>query len=1121
MTRPSATAREECLAKARLVDDDVTLARLFQPVAKDLEKHEQEEIRQLRGLSAAQPWLELETGWRTVILADAGAGKTFEMQRRATALRETGKDAFFLRIENLVDGIESALEIGTPEALSDWLEGEAEGWFFLDSVDEARLESPVAFEKALRAFASRLGPSLHRAHVLVSSRPYAWRPRLDRELIERLLPFRADQSSSETIENGHDAEDQAKEDLGSPKVWWLQPLNREDIRFFALQRGAQDVDLFLDAIERASLWSLAERPFDLDDLIGAWKDGRPFTSRLEVLREGIARRLQEIHPDRDERQPLALDRALDGARRLAAAILLSGEAGIRVPEGQFNRLGLDAEQALTGWDRKEVQALLARGIFNDAIYGIVRMRHREVRELLAAEWFAERLQSGRPRGPVEDLIFAERYGEQVIRPRLRPILPWLILLDDRVRDRALAIAPEIAVESGDAARLPLVVRRRILYEMVERIVRNEDDRSGRDNAAIARIAEPDLADDARALIERHLDNGDAIFFLGRLVWQGRMASCLAPLETIACDPARDTYARFASVRAVATLGGSDRRNALWARLNDLPGPLDRHLLAELVAEADADRASLKLVLASLPRLAPYEAYETTGLREALHDWIDKFDASRAQDAELLAYFVEQLASNLAERPHIEAEGCGVSEEHAWLMPVALHAIELLVQARSDCVFAAAAMWVLVQAPVLQAWGVGGRDERRSNVSALVRSWPDLNDALFWASVKAKREELAGRGEALQDDWPVSWDSPFWELAIDAFPRVISWSESRDQLDDRRIALSRALRILKWEDNRPELLLQIEKAVAGDVDLKEELARAIDPAPDPALEARLRRQAQLESNRITQTQIAEAERRDFETRLRAAPDLVRNAPENEIGEISIEQARLLALVQESSGRRSIAAGWQCLISSFGDAVANAWREAAISFWRKYDVPLASQGQKVGFASRRRAFALAGMAMEAEVDPNLDFLQNDELARRAFRHLARGLVVAPDLFERFYRARPDIGCAAAWAQVKWELRTTSLDTQGVGFLQDVVNRAPWLHADLADLIYGWLEKQDASVRANLRGALRLLKTGGTPSARLASLAEQNFAGDVPDGRDQTGTLFGSTRTRVQAPMLSGLR
>lgn len=131
----------------------------------------------------------------------------------------------------------------------------------------------------------------------------------------------------------------------------------------------------------------------------------------------------------------------------------------------------------------------------------------------------------------------------------------------------LAIKPEIAVEGGDPAVLPLSERRKLLADIVHRIVTDDDDRGARDNSAIARIAQPDLEDDVIDLIERFGADDDAIFFLGRLVWQGEMSRCVAPLLEIATDPLRGKYARIASTRAFMTCGTEEQKLLLWRALN--------------------------------------------------------------------------------------------------------------------------------------------------------------------------------------------------------------------------------------------------------------------------------------------------------------------------------------------------------------------------------------------------------------------------------------------------------------------------------------------------------------------------------------------------------------------------
>src|SRR5688572_17580418 len=86
-------------------------------------------------------WNELTKEIRVVILSEAGSGKTSEMMQTAVRIAESGKFSFFLRLENLADAFDP-FELGDWNRVDDWLNSTDPGWFFLDSVDEARLGDP-------------------------------------------------------------------------------------------------------------------------------------------------------------------------------------------------------------------------------------------------------------------------------------------------------------------------------------------------------------------------------------------------------------------------------------------------------------------------------------------------------------------------------------------------------------------------------------------------------------------------------------------------------------------------------------------------------------------------------------------------------------------------------------------------------------------------------------------------------------------------------------------------------------------------------------------------------------------------------------------------------------------
>ena len=511
------------------MENYIPLNRQFASVPRDQEEAEENEILSAWGHIKPDTWDVLDQKFRCVVLAEAGAGKTEEFRQHARALERIGKPAFFIRIEDIEADFYNAFEIGEEDQFRNWLQSAQEGWFFLDSVDEAKLENPGFFRKALCRFASGIKNGAHRAHIYISSRPYAWRPKEDRRLLDEIL-FLPEESKEET-----DVQDEDETPQSALTIYIMRHLDKERIRRFCEARSAQDIDRLLQEIDRAGLWSLAERPFDLEGVLAKWDEDRVLGGRLEMLRHNIDKRLREEHnTDRAWRQPLNFERAKEGARRLAAAVVLSGRPGIDVPGGDPVKAGIDAESVLADWAPQEVRALLERGLFNDIIYGAVRFRHRDVKELLAAEWFYGFLASGNSRFSVEALFFREQYGEKIICPRLRPVLSWLVLFDDKVRQRVLGILPEVAVESGDPSRLPLAERQTILSDVVRRIVSNEDDRTARYNDAIARIANSDLSEKAMQLIDRYGDNDDAIFYLGRLVWLGEMKSCVAFRSGVVC-----------------------------------------------------------------------------------------------------------------------------------------------------------------------------------------------------------------------------------------------------------------------------------------------------------------------------------------------------------------------------------------------------------------------------------------------------------------------------------------------------------------------------------------------------------------------------------------------------------
>ena len=1068
----------------------IELNRQFSLVSKNQDDAENNEMMIAWGYSKPFTWKEVEKEYRCVILAEAGSGKTEELRQRAAFLSNQSKPSFFIRIEDIESDFYDAFEIGEEKTFTEWLESEREAWFFLDSVDEARLESPRAFEKAIRKFAKGIKAGSHRAHIIISSRPYAWRPNDDKRLLDAELFF------PDTMSEKSNSLSKASQINSALKLYGMRPLDEERIRCFCNERGMSNVRGFLREVEKTNLWGLAERPFDLEGMICKWNDDKTLGGRLELLSHNIEKRLSEDHNvDRCQRQFLNLDQARKGGRRLAAAVVLTGKAGLNVADSNPLKPGIEPHKVLSDWGALDVNALLERGIFNDVLYGVVRFRHREIRELLAAEWFKELLDIGGPRRDVESLFFKESYGEKIIVPRLRHILPWLILFDEGVRDKALSISPEIALEGGEPTLLSLIEQKNILSAIVHRISLDEDDRGVRDNQALARIANPRLSECVLTLIEKNIDNDDVIFFLGRLVWQGEMKKCVEPLIKIGADNSRGKYARIASIRAIMNCGSSKQKEKLWNLINKSTEEISRELLAELIEWTDPDINSVDYLAESLKKVSDYQRFNSTGLSRSLHEYVCRLPQNN--NSSLIKSFIEAIHEFLVASPYIERRDCRVSEKYAWLLGIALHAVERLVQSKCSVALNETSVSIMLMVPSLRHWRGEDYKEYKDELHKLVPKWPSLNDALYWASIEqARRARETKSPKTLDSDWSVSWMGHFWKFDIESLPRLIEFMKKRKSKDDRLVALSTAFRIYMDSEKQKSVLKLLESAVKNESFLNDRLIEYLNPKKTEK-EIKLEQRHQEYLRKQESKEESERLSRDaWIVELRKDPDRVRNPAITEAGDWTKDQYWLLNEVVDKSLDSSSPKGaeWRELIPEFGEGVAKAYRDATKKYWRLYKPPIPSEGaNKEASDFNKLSFAFAGLDIEfSEIDDLSNHLNESEITH-ALRYLTWELNGLPHWFERLYRAFPSLVRDLVVKEVFWELDNSSHNSKEStrSILGNLANFAPWIHKHIAADILKWIESSSEQLGDKKSSCIKILDSGGIEHSILASLAIAELA------------------------------
>jgi hypothetical protein len=187
-------------------------------------------------------WADILSKRCSVVLGEAGSGKTTEFRQRARRCREEGRNAFFVPLEALAsDGFPDALAPEDAVAFEKWRMGDSVAFFFLDSLDEAKL-ARHKLAHGLRKFGHGVGlAAIHRARVVISCRGSDWDIYTDNTAILEALP--------NPIPNNEGA---GETKVDAPQMFAMAPLDSAQVRSLAAQvAGIPDPDDFVQAITRA------------------------------------------------------------------------------------------------------------------------------------------------------------------------------------------------------------------------------------------------------------------------------------------------------------------------------------------------------------------------------------------------------------------------------------------------------------------------------------------------------------------------------------------------------------------------------------------------------------------------------------------------------------------------------------------------------------------------------------------------------------------------------------------------------------------------------------------------------------------------------------------------------
>jgi hypothetical protein len=550
-------------------------------------KETSEEIEQLANYSDSKyssslDWPGLLNRMRVVVLAEAGAGKTYEMKGRSSLLRQNGKYAFFFPLEALTDrSINDILDTGEETDFLKWkADDTSEAWFFFDARDELVLRGE-SLEKAIHQIKRALDGRLERAHILFSSRPSDWRPSLDNELVNRLKPEPKpfDPITKQSLFGDEAAfweaftprkQPQRASQTEDPKIRYdivnvvLLPLSRTLIRQFAEAFKAEPLDGFLSALTEGNLWNYANRPQDLIELIEKWNADRELGTASELVETYITAKIRDGSREESVLCKLPDEKAREGAERLALALSLTKQMVIahhpKNNDSEDTAGALNPADILTDWAQAERVELLNRGLFDPATYGRVRFHHRSVQEFLAAKRLKHLSERELSKRVLHRLLFADKWGISVVLPSMSRVAAWLALWDRDVRKTLIQREPE-ALFTSDPESLPLSAKRELLHSFVNEYGTCKYVGVRREESQIRRIADPALAPTIRELLTPQLINEDSRSLLLDLIEYGSIRECKDICIRIIEDASYTDYHRFTALHCLVEFGNEKEAEA--------------------------------------------------------------------------------------------------------------------------------------------------------------------------------------------------------------------------------------------------------------------------------------------------------------------------------------------------------------------------------------------------------------------------------------------------------------------------------------------------------------------------------------------------------------------------------
>lgn len=1046
-------------------------------------------------------WEDLLAKHRVVILAEAGSGKTTELQEQARLAAARGSYAFFATLREVGrQGLPSALRRAEALKLEEWRGSDQPAWFFFDSVDEAK-KSDVRFDEALKKIADGIEGGESRAHIVLSGRHTDWELRRDLHRLEEwlgMLPPDLEVSApdpNELLIRVVRREEPPKKasPRDAPHILVMSPLDPARVETFARCSGVANTKDFLDRLDKANLWDLARRPLDLQWLVDFWISQGAFGSLAEMLELSLRKRLLEPDPDRARKDPLEQERALNALERIGAGLVLQGLRDIAIPDGGLDFKGgpsaLDLAEILPDWSGEDRARLMSRAVFDPASAGMARLHNDNkgaVRSFLAARWLKRLMDAGCSKIVVIDLLFADTYGLPLVIPSMRQTAAWLSLWNPDAAREVIEREPLLMMDAGDPASLSLSVRERALTAVVQRAVAH-DEYDMPDRESLKRFASSDMAPRVRSLWGEHSGSAAARELLLSMIWLGELECCADIAVAASFGKFPDRYTQMFSGRALMAVATrvEKRRYAeyirdhsacspivlVWDAVDELfPTDLYAEDLLSIIGTVDLNDHSGGL---SLDYLGP----ELAG----------RLDSS-SEAEKLLAGLIGRLDARLD-----ATGGSAQFEDEPTLSTVVSVARRLL-----DLSPETHAPYLSVDAALLlgdaEHYGWQGVGQETPDLLSRLHATPERRRMALWRA----SERLVGakrmHGKPITDFRSVEMLGYSPGLRPEDCEWLLNDAEHRTAPNERLIAATGVLSLCHGVGDRSEDLARI-KAIGM---VRPEVGALIEEwmRPPATIEGKREIAGAMQRSRerkAMETADREQAWRVFADRLRADPDQLRAiGPPTEDGVDSrlYHLWELLRAAGKNQSRYAIS-DLSALVPIFGSEVVAAFHDALVAYWRRWAPQLRSErpAEKRNSIRMMDCVGITGVTLEAAANPDWAVALSHDEAVRAAIYATLELNGFPPWLADLARAHPDAIRETLLRAMEPELSTSDAWAR-CDELEKVSRADPAICSVVADYLFAHLQRNEALALVALRPILGILRAGCSDACQLTSFLAARF-------------------------------